>query len=132
MRKQKKDTVIEVDYDDIILDEELESKKNSFFQRFSKTDPKDLHFDSIQKMNTGPIKKIWRQVLSLWKIVKSDRVSLQQKAMAVGALVYLVSPIDAIPDAIVGLGLTDDVAVITYVVSQLASVIKDMNKKEIE
>lgn len=34
----------------------------------------------------------------------------------VGALVYLINPLDAIPDALAGLGFVDDIAVVTAVV----------------
>ena len=41
------------------------------------------------------------------------------KAIAIGALLYLIFPLDAIPDIIPALGLTDDVAVITVAISNL-------------
>lgn len=121
------ETII-VNPEDIIFDEETEQKKKKFFDKFSKTNPEDLKFDSISKMNVGQIKKIWTQVLSLWKVVKSDSVTISQKAMAVGALVYLISPVDAILDTIPVIGLTDDAAVITLVATQLVNVIKAINK----
>ena len=37
----------------------------------------------------------------------------------VAALLYLLAPIDAVPDVIAGLGLVDDAAVLGYVVSTL-------------
>ncbi|MEM1229675.1 MAG: YkvA family protein [Pseudomonadota bacterium] len=37
------------------------------------------------------------------------------------AIVYFVSPLDAIPDFILGLGLIDDVAIIGYVLQQVRS-----------
>lgn len=38
----------------------------------------------------------------------------------VAAMIYLVSPIDVIPDFIFGVGLTDDVAVILFVLREAA------------
>lgn len=35
--------------------------------------------------------------------------------LIVGALLYLVNPMDVIPDFIVGLGFTDDIGILTYV-----------------
>jgi len=48
---------------------------------------------------------------------KGEYRQIERKTMlkVVGALVYLVSPIDLIPDFIFGLGLADDIAVITFV-----------------
>ena len=120
--------VITVDPEDIILTPEIEEKKNKFFEKFKKTDPKELNFDKISKMNIGPIKKVWDGVLSLWQVVSSNKIPMSAKVTAIGALVYLISPIDAIPDMIPIAGLTDDVAVITFALTQLAGVIKTLNK----
>lgn len=38
----------------------------------------------------------------------------------VAAMIYLVSPIDVIPDFILGVGLTDDVAVILFVLREVS------------
>lgn len=38
----------------------------------------------------------------------------------VAAMIYLVSPIDVIPDFILGIGLTDDVAVILFVLREIS------------
>ena len=38
----------------------------------------------------------------------------------VAAMIYLVSPIDVIPDFILGIGLTDDVAVILFVLREVS------------
>lgn len=39
--------------------------------------------------------------------------------IAIGAIAYVVAPIDAIPDVLVGLGFTDDVAVVLYAIKKL-------------
>jgi len=46
-------------------------------------------------------------------------VSSQSIVLLVGGLVYLLTPVDAIPDAIPGIGLIDDVAVLSFVFGQL-------------
>ena len=120
--------VITIDPEDIILTPEVEEKKNKFFEKFKKTDPKELNFDKISKMNIGPVKKVWDGVLNLWQVVSSNKIPMTAKVTAIGALVYLISPIDAIPDMIPIAGLTDDVAVITFALTQLAGVIKTLNK----
>ena len=50
--------------------------------------------------------------------------AIGEKAAAIGALVYLVSPLDAEPDVIPVAGLVDDVAVILSVVKMLADALK--------
>ena len=46
------------------------------------------------------------------------------KAVAIAALLYVVSPIDAIPDVIPVLGLTDDVGIVSLAIKLLMDEIK--------
>jgi uncharacterized membrane protein YkvA (DUF1232 family) len=80
----------------------------------------DMDESLLMKMKRGPIKKIWDQVIKLWDIVRDPKTDKAVKALGIGALLYLISPLDVIPDAIPILGLTDDVGVITYVLTQLS------------
>lgn len=76
--------------------------------------------DKLPSMNRGPIKEIWPKIQSLFQMVLDPKAGWTSKALAIGSLLYLVSPFDAIPDIIPVLGLTDDAAVIVSVVSTLA------------
>ena len=76
--------------------------------------------NKLARMNRGPIAKIWDKVQALWKYIKDPNAPLAGKAIAIAALVYLVSPIDAVPDFIPLVGLGDDVSVITAAVIKLA------------
>ena len=78
----------------------------------------------LGSMNRGPVKEIWSKVESLWKFARESDAGWDKKAMALASLVYLVSPVDAVPDFIPGLGLLDDVSVILFVAFQLAELIK--------
>ncbi len=71
-------------------------------------------------MNRGKIAKIWKYVMALWKLIQDSEAAWAAKAIAIGALLYLISPIDAIPDVIPGLGLSDDAAVIAIAIAALA------------
>ena len=75
-------------------------------------------------MNRGPVVKIWDKVQVLWSFIRDPEVAWAKKATAVGSLVYLVSPLDAVPDFIPAAGLLDDVAVILFVVQMLAESLK--------
>ena len=76
-------------------------------------------------MKKGAIAKIWENVLALWALAKDPNAAWGSKALAIGALVYLVSPVDLIPDFIPVFGLTDDAAVVLAAVAKLAS---DLNR----
>lgn len=52
--------------------------------------------------------------------------------IALAALVYLVTPFDAVPDFTPILGLLDDVSVILYAVAQLGDLLKETNRKAAE
>jgi uncharacterized membrane protein YkvA (DUF1232 family) len=51
-------------------------------------------------------------VVALWFCMQDDNTPGWAKAQIGLALVYFISPIDAIPDVIVGLGYTDDAGLI--------------------
>ncbi|MEM1395297.1 MAG: YkvA family protein [Cyanobacteria bacterium P01_H01_bin.150] len=100
--------------------------KNTFHKLVKSVNPQNLQKD-IQKiteklpaMNRGPIKEIWPKIQSLFQMVLDPKAGWTSKALAIGSLLYLISPFDAIPDIIPVLGLTDDAAVILSVVSTLA------------
>jgi len=78
--------------------------------------------DGLAGKKTGPIAKIWDKVQQLWKAVLSDKVPWYLKAAPLAALVYLVSPIDAIPDFIPVVGLLDDAGVIALAVRAIAGI----------
>jgi len=52
------------------------------------------------------------------------------KAILLGALVYFIVPIDAIPDVILGLGFTDDAAVFWLAYRQVKNYIKPHHVEE--
>ena len=74
----------------------------------------------IGRMNRGAARRVWGDVQRLWRTAKDPHTAWPAKATAIGALLYLVTPIDAIPDLIPGLGLSDDVGVILAAVGYLA------------
>ena len=57
--------------------------------------------------------------LILYYTLESDKVALRDKAMIIGALGYLISPLDVIPDAIPIAGLGDDLAVLLFVLKKV-------------
>ncbi len=57
--------------------------------------------------------------LILYYTLESDKVALKDKAMIIGALGYLISPLDVIPDAIPIAGLSDDLAVLLFVLHKV-------------
>ncbi|WDI43319.1 YkvA family protein [Bremerella sp. P1] len=91
-----------------------------------KASPEDVQKirEKLSGMNRGPIMKIWDDVLSLWKMIVDPNASWTSKAIAIGAVLYLVSPLDGVPDLLPLIGLTDDAAVILAAVATLAFELK--------
>lgn len=83
----------------------------------------------LDGMNRGPVGKVWNDVRSLWALVCDPAANWGSKAMAIGALIYLISPLDAVPDLIPIAGLADDVGVILAAVSSLCFELKKYKDK---
>lgn len=74
-------------------------------------------------------KTLW-YVLLLYYTLESDEVSLGNKAIIMGALGYLILPIDLIPDVVPVLGLTDDAAAIKLAYDTVkASITPEIERK---
>lgn len=58
-------------------------------------------------------------LLLLGRLFKDSRVPLAEKAMLVGAIAYVISPLDLIPDVIPVIGQIDDLYLIALVVLRL-------------
>jgi uncharacterized membrane protein YkvA (DUF1232 family) len=88
--------------------------------------PEDIRkvADRLDGMKRGPIAEIWNVVRALWKLTTDPRANWGSRLLALGALLYLVSPIDLIPDAIPIIGLTDDAGVIMAAAGKIADDLK--------
>lgn len=58
------------------------------------------------------VARAWDDALVLARAMRDDRVPLPPKAVAALAAGYGLSPIDLIPDLLLGLGLVDDVVIV--------------------
>ena len=63
--------------------------------------------------------KLVYAALILYYTLQSDKISAANKDMIIGALGYMISPLDVIPDAIPIAGLTDDLAVLLFVLKKV-------------
>ena len=63
--------------------------------------------------------KLVYSALVLYYMLQSKNVTVKEKAIIIGALGYLISPLDVLPDAIPIVGLSDDLSVLVYVISKV-------------
>jgi len=66
--------------------------------------------------NSGLVQKS----AELWNYITSGRASAGDKLLVLGALIYLISPIDLMPDTIPVIGWLDDLGVATFVLAYLS------------
>lgn len=74
--------------------------------------------------------KLVYAALVLYYLIESDKVSLKDKAMIIGALGYLISPLDLVPDAIPIAGLGDDLSILIFVLNKVWGDVDEENKKK--
>ena len=87
----------------------------SYGSKFSQTD----FVEKIARIAKRAGAKLIYAALILYYTLQSDKVTAANKAMIIGALGYMISPLDVIPDAIPIAGLTDDLAVLLFVLKKV-------------
>ena len=83
---------------------------------------------AIEKANDkkGTLGQAWEKLQLLTELVKAyskgeyRRVSKGTILAVIGTILYFVSPLDIVPDFIVGLGILDDAAVIGFTIQRLS------------
>ncbi|MBR1918519.1 MAG: DUF1232 domain-containing protein [Spirochaetales bacterium] len=86
--------------------------------------------DTLEK--DRKISPIWEKIQLLKAMARSADIPRSAKKAAIGALLYLVSPFDVIPDHIPGAGLVDDVFVVTRFFHKAVDAIKKNPEKALE
>lgn len=121
----------------------------SVFKRMTKKavsvmkDKNQMQEISVESLKKGALYKgrkgmddMWVDVKTFSRLVQEVRkgryrdISKKSVIMIVGALLYFVSPIDAVPDLLAGIGLLDDVAVIGFVAGQLRNELEKFREWE--
>ncbi|EHO72857.1 hypothetical protein HMPREF9140_00617 [Prevotella micans F0438] len=100
------------------------------FQQYKSKFSQKAFIDKIQRIAKRAGAKLVYAALILYYTLESDKVSVKDKAIIIGALGYLISPLDVMPDAIPIAGLGDDLAVLIYVLHKIwGDVSEDIKKK---
>lgn|SRR5574344_1894489 len=104
-----------------ITEEQAENEYSEYSSKVKESDVADIISKEKKVMDkaNGPLAKLAEDLSLLFSIIKDYSKGTYRQipwtaiAGIVGALVYVFSPIDLIPDAIPIVGLTDDAAVVT-------------------
>ena len=80
--------------------------------------------------------KLVYAALILYYTLESDKISMKDKAIIIGALGYLIIPLDIVPDAIPIAGLGDDLTVLIFVLhkvwNEVSEEVKDKAKNKLK
>ncbi|WP_423409814.1 YkvA family protein [Heyndrickxia sp. MSNUG] len=120
----------------------FEKKAKEYVKRPEKTDV--LIKDATKKADDkkGSLTEIWDNLQLLFELVSAWRKGEYRKiptasiVTIIASIIYFVSPIDLMPDFLVGLGIVDDAAVIGFVLKQITAdlekfkIWKETNKGE--
>jgi len=89
------------------------------FMNYANKFSKKEFVEKIARIAKGAGAKLVYAALILYYTLQSDKVSATNKAMIIGALGYLISPLDVVPDAIPIAGLADDLGVLVFVLKKV-------------
>lgn len=116
-------------------------KYSSGFKKFEKTAKKYVENpEKLNKLlkktrkkanhNKVSLASVWNDFLLLIELIKAwskgqyRQISKKSIVLIVATILYFLSPIDIIPDFLVGFGILDDAAVISFAIKQLADEIE--------
>ena len=113
-------------------DEELNDSMDKYADSYNDNDFWSIVKTYGKTIGSGVIVK----VLELYYLLQKAGIPNKIKVMIMGALAYLICPVDLIPDVLPLIGWTDDATAISLVVNQLGShidgEITDLARKKTE
>ena len=103
-------------------------KAKKFYEGYKKT---KITLEQLKKANNlkGNFGEIGNKFALLVRMMRANlkgefEISTADKLKIVGAIVYVITTIDAVPDVIPVLGFGDDIGVVAYVIGKLGKLIK--------
>ena len=81
--------------------------------------------------NKGALSKVWSDLVSMVRLIRAyaagryRNIPWRSVSLSIAALLYFISPLDAMPDFLPGLGLLDDVFIVTWV---MRTIQKDLER----
>jgi len=107
-----------------------QDQKNKSERIFNEFQNKNVSSSDLQKAekkaaNLGAKMEDFKLLLSMFKDAASGKFSISAKHYAIiaGAILYVVSPIDAIPDILPVIGWTDDIGVLGIALASLGPIL---------
>ncbi len=95
----------------------------------------DKHQKRIERELLPQLKRVLSRVpfapdlLAAYYATLDRRTPTRVRLTLIGALIYFLSPFDLMPDFIIGLGFTDDAAVLFATIRSVAGAIEDCHRE---
>lgn len=113
--------------DSKILKTSVKLRAIRLFEMYKSTSFEKIDNIKLNKLNKGALKKVWDKVIKNLEIINNPTTPKHIKAIAIGAIIYVIAPIDAIPDIIPIGGLVDDAAIVLMALEQINVLFKKRN-----
>ncbi|MCC3410327.1 MULTISPECIES: DUF1232 domain-containing protein [unclassified Microcoleus] len=84
----------------------------------------------LKKFALSAGREVVEKALTLYYTAQNPNVPAWAKTVVVGALTYFISPVDAIPDILVGVGFTDDLGVLLAAIATVSVYINAETKAQ--
>jgi uncharacterized membrane protein YkvA (DUF1232 family) len=89
------------------------------YQHYSKYYSEPGFWNKLRKIVNRASSQLVYYALLLYYVMLDNKVALRSKALIVAALGYLIFPLDALPDFIPAIGLTDDLTALIMVYNKV-------------
>lgn len=110
-----------------ITEEDIQNENmDEYAKNYSESGLWDKVRDNVSSIGVTVIYKAFQ----LYYVAQSDTCPMKIKAGIIGALGYLISPIDLVPDLIPVVGYTDDAAAIAFAITAAQMYITDEIKEK--
>ncbi len=111
-------------------------RAKKLYEKYKKTNitAEDLKKAGKLKNNLGAVASKFGLLVSMLQADKRGefKIPTMDNIKIVGAVVYVISTIDAVPDILPIIGFGDDIGVVAYVISKLGSLISEYEKFELQ
>ena len=111
-------------------------RAKKLYEKYKKTNitAEDLKKAGKLKNNLGAVATKFGLLVRMLQADKNGKFKIptMDKVKIIGAIVYVITTIDAVPDILPIIGFGDDIGVVAYVISKLGSLLSEYEKFEIQ
>lgn len=106
----------------------MNEEKSAFEKDYSENN----YWDKVKTVAKIAGKEVIDKALQLYYAMQAPSTPALAKGIIIGSLGYFISPVDAIPDVLIGIGYVDDLAVLSAAVATVGTSITDEIKTKAE